>query len=94
MITPETIEAQDRKDKIVQLVQDAIANPDISDAGIREFLWDATKEMEFYKYYGDNSKIKDFMDNEIANDTHDLKDFLEEMVWPYTVYQVILSRLI
>ena len=94
METPETIEAQDRKDAIIQLVQDAKWNPLIDSEWIKEFLWDATKEMEFYKYYGDNSKIKEFMDNEVENDTHWLQSFLWNMVWWYTIYQVILSRLI
>ena len=80
MLTPETIEAQDRKDKIVQLVQDAKNSPYISTEGIKEFLWDATKEMEFYKYYGDMGKIVEFMDNEIDNDTHGLQAFFQTPV--------------
>lgn len=94
METPETIEAQDRKDAIIQLVQDAKWNPLIDSEWIKEFLWDATKEMEFYKYYGDNSKIKEFMDNEVENDTHWLQAFLWNAVWWYTIYQIILSKLI
>ena len=92
MITPEQIEAQERKDKLVELVYSAEINPLIDGLKMFHLFKSVSAEIDYYKYSHEGyDKLMQSLTLISQGDASNDKDFLNSFVDPNNTITVLMA---